>query len=219
PQSKALRQNQFGFTIEGPIQKDKTFIFGNYEGKRRAEAPGYPPSLLNNLVTINQAKIYLGMAPENLSVLKLKNNDYGFIRLDHQVNSNHRFSVRYNIEDARDPFQLVGNTEDGGGIGTPSGGRDLFINDQSLVGTLTSALKATVVNTFLVQWARRRYDFPGVTGEPNLDLPNDLSLGHNFGTIDGIYESRLQISNSLGWVKGNHYAKFGYDSNYLWDSS
>src|SRR5499426_520585 len=217
--SKTLRQNQFGATLGGPIRKDQTFIFMNYEGQRRAESPVYPPSLLNNLTTIRRAKALLGIPDEDLSVLKIKNNDYGFARFDHQLTKNNRLSARYNIEDARDPNQLVGNTEDGGGIGTPSGGRDLFINDQALVGTLNSALKATVVNTFLVQWARRRYDFPGVTGEPNLDLPNDLSLGHNFGTIDGIYESRLQISNSLGWVKGNHYAKFGYDSNYIWDSS
>jgi outer membrane receptor protein involved in Fe transport len=217
--SNRLHQNQFGATLGGPIRKDRTFIFMNYEGQRRAEAPVYPPSLLNNLTTINNAKRLLGINAEDLSVLKIKNNDYGFARFDHQLTKNNRLSARYNIEDARDPNQLVGNTEDGGGIGTPSGGRDLFINDQALVGTLNSALKATVVNTFLVQWARRRYDFPGVTGEPNLDLPNDLSLGHNFGTIDAIYESRLQISNSLGWVKGNHYAKFGYDSNYIWDSS
>jgi hypothetical protein len=219
PQSKALRQNQFGATIGGPIRKDKTFIFGNYEGQRRAEAPVYAPSLLNNLATINRAKIYLGIAPENLGVLKVKNNDYGFVRLDHQLSANNRLSVRYNIEDARDPFQLVGNTEDGGGIGTPSGGRDLFINDQALVGTLNSNLNPTLVNTLLVQWARRRYNFPGSTGEPNLDIPNDLSFGHNFGTLDAIYESRFQISDALGWVKGNHYAKFGYDSNYLWDST
>ena len=217
--SNRLHQNQFGATLGGPIRKDRTFIFMNYEGQRRAEAPVYPPSLLNNLTTINNAKRLLGIKAEDLSILKIKNNDYGFARFDHQLTKNNRLSARYNIEDARDPNQLVGNTEDGGGIGTPSGGRDLFINDQALVGTLNSALKATVVNTFLVQWARRRYDFPGVTGEPNLDLPNDLSLGHNFGTIDAIYESRLQISNSLGWVKGNHYAKFGYDSNYIWDSS
>jgi outer membrane receptor protein involved in Fe transport len=217
--SKTLRQNQFGATIGGPIRKDQTFIFLNYEGQRRAEAPIYPPSLLNNLATINQAKRLLGIPTEDLSVLKVKDNDYGFARFDHQLTKNNRLSARYNIENARDPNQLVGNTEDGGGIGTPSGGRNLFINDQSVVGTLNSAFKATAVNTLLVQWARRRYDFPGSTGEPNLDIPNDLSFGHNFGTLDAISESRLQISNSLGWVKGNHYAKFGYDSNYIWDST
>jgi hypothetical protein len=219
PQSKELRQNQFGAAIGGPIRSDRTFIFGNYEGQRRREAPVYPPSLLNHLEAINRAKSYLGIAPENLGILKRKSNDYGFIRFDHQFNDKHRFAARYNVEDARDPNQLVGNTEDGGGIGTPSGGRDLFINDQSVVGTLTSSLKPTLTNTMLVQWARRRYDFPGATGEPNLDLPNDLAFGHNFGTLDAIYESRFQISDTLGWVKGNHYVKVGYDSNYLWDTT
>jgi len=57
----------------------------------------------------------------------------GSVRLDHQISKNNRLAVRYNVEDARDLNQLVGNTEDGGGIGVPSGGRDLFIRDQSLV--------------------------------------------------------------------------------------
>src|SRR5262249_18019403 len=219
PQSKALRQNQFGATLGGPIRQDRTFIFVNYEGQRREEAPILPPDFLNNFAAINQAKFYLGIPPENLSVLKVKHNDYGFVRLDHQITQKHRLAVRYNIEDARDPNQLVGNTEDGGGIGTPSGGRDLFINDQAVVGTLNSLLKPDLVNTLLIQWSRRRYDFPGATGEPNLDVPNDLSLGHNFGTLDAIYESRLQFSDTLGWVKGNHFAKFGYDSNFLFDST
>jgi hypothetical protein len=218
PQSKQLRQNQFGVAIGGPIIKDKSFIFGNYEGQRRKEAPVYPPSLLNNFDAFNRAKAYLGIPPEDLGVLKIKNNDYGFVRFDHELTAKHRLALRYNIEDARDPNQLVGNTEDGGGIGTPSGGRNLFINDQAVVGTLNSLLKPSLVNTLLVQYARRRYDFPGATGEPNLDLPNDLAFGHNFGAPDAIYESRLQFSDSLGWVKGNHYLKAGYDSNYVWGS-
>src|SRR5215470_1989022 len=65
--SKALRQNQFGATLGGPIRKDQTFIFVNYEGQRRAEAPVYPPSLLNNFATINRAKALLGIRPEDLS--------------------------------------------------------------------------------------------------------------------------------------------------------
>ena len=228
-----LRQNQFGGTLGGPIQKDKTFFFVNYEGQRRGESPTYPTTLTEsvdvfsntapfaptvpttNLALINQAKAALGIAPENINILKTKDNDYGIVKMDHQFNANNRLSVRYNIEDGRDLNQLVGSTLDGGGIGGPSSGHDVYLRDQSLVGILNTELKPNLVNSVLVQYARRHYFFPGVTGQPNLDIPNTLLFGHNFGVLDAIYESRAEFSDSLAWVKGNHVAKFGFDYNYV----
>ena len=55
PQSNVLRQNQFGFTFGGPIKRDKTFFFVNYEGQRRGESPTYPTSLINDIDRINAA--------------------------------------------------------------------------------------------------------------------------------------------------------------------
>lgn len=52
------------------------------------------------------------------------------------------------------------------------------------MGTLNSVLKSNLVNTVLGQYARRHYNFPGATGQPDLDVVNDLSFGHNFGTYD-----------------------------------
>jgi hypothetical protein len=60
PQENVLRQNQFGFTIGGPIRKDKTFFFANYEGQRRGESPTYPAVLVNNIGLINSAKAGAG---------------------------------------------------------------------------------------------------------------------------------------------------------------
>ena len=82
---------------------------------------------------------------------------------------------------------------------------------------MNSVLKPDLVNTVLAQYARRHYNFPGVTGQPNLDVPNTLLFGHNFGTFDATDESRVQFSDSVSWIKGNHYLKFGVDFNHVWD--
>jgi Carboxypeptidase regulatory-like domain/TonB dependent receptor len=234
PLPHELRQNQFGATLGGPLRKDKTFFFANYEGKRRAESPVYPPDLINNLDLINHTKAVLGLAPEGCSTglsgcgtthaayegylngfLKTGDDDWGFARLDHQISANNRLGIRYNVEDTRSLGTLVGQTLDGGGIGVPSGGRNLYIRDQSLFGTLDTSLKPNLINSVLVQWARRHYNYPAMTGQPDFSLLNDLELGHNFGTDDRKYESRVQFSDSLAWVKGNHVWKFGFDGNYV----
>src|ERR1700693_3326022 len=78
-----LRQNQFGASVGGPIVKDKTFIFGNYEAQRRAGPPTYNSAVLNNIAAINQVKTQVfGLAPENLFVLRDGNTDNGFLRID-----------------------------------------------------------------------------------------------------------------------------------------
>jgi len=243
PLPHALQQNQFGAAVGGPIVKDKTFFFLNYEGKRSSQSPVYPPDLVSNILLIDQAKALMGLAPEGCTgqltgclpnfrgnpanitagqafgflqgFLKTGNEDSGFAKLDHQLTTNNRLALRYNVEDVRSLNELVGNTLDGGGIGVPSGGRNLFVRDQSVVATVDSSLRPNLFNTVLMQYARRHYNFPGATGQPDFSILNDLELGHNFGTNDRLYESRAQLSESMSWVKGNHVVKFGADGNWL----
>ena len=210
-----LRQGQFGATLGGPISKDKTFYFLNYEGQRRAQSPSYPALLVNNLAAINAMKASLGLAPENLGVLKTADADNGFIKFDHQLSEKNRISVRYSIQDATNLNMLVGETLDGGGIGAPSSGRNGDLRDQALVGTLTTQFSEDKVNSALFQWARRNYGFLGVTGQPNLDVPNLLLLGHNFGAFDRYDETRYQFSDTFSVTRGKHYTKFGFDTNYI----
>jgi len=239
-----LQQNIFGGEVGGPIQKDKMFFFLNYEGKRRAVSPLFPPDLINNIQLIDQAKALMGLAPEGCtkglaaclpgfagnpanitqaqalsflrSVLTTDNDNYGFARFDDQINAKSHLSVFYNIESTSDEGKLIGQTLDGGGIGTPSGGRFMNIADQAVVATLDTSLSSNLVNTLLGQYARRHYNFPAMTGQPDFSILNDLELGHNFGTNDRLYESRAEFADSLSWVKGNHVAKFGFDGNLLW---
>ena len=215
PGFTTLRQNQFGGTLGGPIQKDKTFYFANYEGQRRGQAPTYPAVLVQNLTAINAVKQSFGLPPENLNLLQTADVDNGFVKLDRTFSAANQASFRYSMQDATDLNMLVGATLDGGGIGAPSSGHDGLLRDQAAVGTWTTVVNQSTVNSALVQWARRNYGFPGVTGQPNLDVPNLLLFGHNFGAFDRYNESRVQGSESISIVKGNHTASFGGDANFI----
>ncbi|MGH9686881.1 MAG: TonB-dependent receptor domain-containing protein [Candidatus Acidiferrales bacterium] len=238
-----LRENQFGVDLGGPIKKDKTFFFVNYEGKRSAQSPLFASDLVandalpaGNLELIDMAKAQMGLTPEgcfatlstcgsNLTPQQAfgylqgfttnYNDDTGFIRIDQQVNANNRVAIRYNIEDIRASGELVGNPLDDGGIAVPSAGRNLFTRDQAVVATWSDLLSPNVANSLVAQYARRHYFFPGATGQPDLDLANDLQFGHNFGANDALYETRAELSDSVSWVKGNHIAVFGEDGNWL----
>ncbi|HET9790095.1 MAG TPA: carboxypeptidase regulatory-like domain-containing protein [Candidatus Angelobacter sp.] len=215
PGFDTLRQNQFGFTLGGPIQKDRTFFFVNYEAQRRAQSPTYPTLLVQNIGAINAVKQSYGIAPENLNVLKTADVDNGFVKLDHIINDKNRIAARYSIQDGTDLNMLVGETLDGGGIGAPSSGRNGLLRDQTLVGTWTSQLTETRINDMLLQWSQRNYGFPGVTGQPNLDVPNTLLFGHNFGAFDRYDEKRTQFSDTFSLANGKHFTKFGFDTNYI----
>src|SRR5437899_4549632 len=63
-----LRQNQFGGAIGGPITKDKTFLYANYEVQRRGESPIYNSIVLNDINSptsvIKPVKANFGLPPE-----------------------------------------------------------------------------------------------------------------------------------------------------------
>src|SRR5262249_20130744 len=90
PQPNTLRQNQFGGTLVGPRQQDKTFFFKNYEGQRRGESPTYPTILVQNINAFDAAKAFLGLPPEGHvagiaglnSVLKTRDTDNAIVKLD-----------------------------------------------------------------------------------------------------------------------------------------
>src|SRR5579864_7319342 len=140
-----LRQNQFGAAIGGPIQKDRTFIFGNYEGQRRGESPFYNSAVLNNIASINSFKTTLfGLPAEpNLgSVLRTNDTDNGFLRLDHRFSDNETLFVRYFVNDGR----LLNQSPLNDGFDLPSAFKNNFYRDQSIASTLVSVISPKLIN-------------------------------------------------------------------------
>jgi outer membrane receptor protein involved in Fe transport len=211
-----LRQNQYGATIGGPLRKDKTFFFGNYEGQRRAESNKFSSVVFNNLSAINATKAFFGLTPENTNVLRANDYDGFLAKFDHKLTTNNDFSVRYNLLDSTTKGFLGG-----GGRASPTSTtrRNNDVLDQALVASDTALLASNVVNEARVQWSRRSFDFTPVIKEPDLEVSNLLITGKTTSDMDFYGESRLQLSDNLSVVSGGHALKFGADFNNIRDTT
>jgi hypothetical protein len=205
PGFNVLRQNQFGGAIGGPIRKDKTFIFANYEGQRRTESPTYNSTVLTNIAAINNVKTTVfGLPAENLFVLRNGNTDNGLIRLDQNFTHNNLY-VRYFINDDR----LTNQSPLNNGFDLPSAFKNNNIRDQSLAGGLTTVISPSWVNELRMQYAHRNFDFPVVSTQPHLEVANTFAVGVNRGNPDIYHESRFELVDNMTHNVSNHTIGFG----------
>jgi hypothetical protein len=207
PGFNVLRQNQFGGAIGGPIRKDQTFIFANYEGQRRTESPTYNSTVLSNIAAINNVKTTVyGLPPENLFVLRNANTDNGLIRLDQNFTHNNLY-VRYFINDGR----LTNQSPLNNGFDLPSAFKNNNIRDQSLAGGLTTVISPSWVNELRMQYAHRTFDFPVVSTQPHLEVANTFAVGVNRGNPDIYRESRFELVDNMTHNLSNHTIGFGFN--------
>jgi Carboxypeptidase regulatory-like domain/TonB dependent receptor len=211
PGLNILRQNQFGVALGGPVKKDKTFFFANYEGQRRGESPTYNSIVLGNLAAINQVKTdVFGLPAENLAVLRTANLDNGFIRLDENFNSKNYLFVRYFINDGR----LTNQSPLNNGFDLPSAFKNNYITDQSLAGALSTTISPSWINELRMEYAHRRFGFPVVSTQPHLEVANEFAVGVNRGNPDIYTESRYELVDNVTHTMGAHTLTFG--GNFDW---
>jgi hypothetical protein len=214
PGLNTLRQNQFGGTISGPLKKDKTFVFGNYEGQRRGESPFYNSVVLANIAAINNVKTTvfgLPAEPAGLNVLRTGDYDNGLARLDHNFSDHQILMVRYFINHAT----LLNQSPLNDGFDLPSAFKNNRINDQSVAGSLTSIVSPKVVNELRGQFARRNFDFKTATTQPHLEVANTFTVGVNRGNPDFYIEKRGEIADNVTVNLPKNTVTFGGDFNYV----
>jgi outer membrane receptor protein involved in Fe transport len=136
---------QYGASFGGPIIKNKVFFFANAEFNKEtrpgqskvaatSQAPfGSNPNVARPTATeMNDIRSYLlsryGYDPgiyEGYS--NLSNNDKLLVRLDWNINNNHRFNIRYNQVESKSP-SFVSTSTTGSGFNFPNGGGRQTIN-------------------------------------------------------------------------------------------
>ncbi|MBV9343086.1 MAG: TonB-dependent receptor [Acidobacteria bacterium] len=206
-----LRQNQYGFTLGGPLKANKTFFFGNYEGQRRRESPYYNSIILNNIDAINSFKQGIGFPLENLAVTR--NTDYDNVlgRLDHSFSDKSNLFIRYFFNSG----SLKNYSPLNDGFDLPSGFKNNSDKDHSLVGNLATTLTPTLVNELRLQYAHRNYDFPTASSQPHMEVANEFAIGVNRGNPDFYKESRFELVDDLTKNLGKQTLSLGGDYNWV----
>ena len=216
PDADELSQHQFGATVGGPLAKDRTFFFANYEGQQRSESNRFSQIILDNLAAINAVRARFNLRPETLD--QVRTNDYNafLVKLDHHASSKAILSARYSFLDSE-----ALNFPGGGGRASPasSAARDNQTTDH------TAVLNANVIFSPAADQRDQGAVGPAVlhftplVAEPTLEITNLLLMGKTTSDLDFYKERRWQASSSLLFTRGGHQVKAGFDLNFIQDEA
>jgi hypothetical protein len=187
-----FQRNQFGASLGGPVRRDKTFVFGNYEGfrqslhqtsvafvpslaSRAAAAPSVQP-LLNLWPTPPAgAQDFNGISQVFSSPPQTIREDFGTVRLDHIISEKDSLGAIYTIDDGGDATATPLN---------PYSSDILTLREQVLSLEETHVFSPTLLNTVRFGFSRAGYFF---TGEPTPGTPAanvaGFLVGHPVGAV------------------------------------
>jgi Carboxypeptidase regulatory-like domain/TonB dependent receptor len=217
--------NQFGGSLGGPIIRDRTFFFANYEGFRQ-QLGGVPqtgfvpsPAFRANVAANQPALAFIvnaypqGQAPtSDLNVYSFtgevpspNSENAGTIRVDHRFTQQDSGYVRYNIDDGVSTSALNALAQ---GITVNSRIQNLVIEE-------THIFSPRVVNEVQIGFNRNTFIQSQKTGLPfNFSITGFTSLSENY-TKEQVGQSE-SLNDTVTWTKGFHTLKFGGEFTLPW---
>ena len=213
-------QNQFGFTMGGPLVKDRLFFFTAYDQQVYSETKqqNRPRNAAFDSLNTFLQTAFGGALRNDFRPINRTNDGQAFLmKLDYRVNETNNFSLKYNFTNSR---QVNGTFDvDAWAASSNAIERD-FSNAVS--GQLTSQVSNSVANEFRFQFARedrpRDYDAPTLPGgrdfpDTGIDFANGFRLGRPF-FIPVVYnDTRVQLLDNITVAAGNHLFKVGAELN------
>jgi outer membrane receptor protein involved in Fe transport len=205
--------DQYGFSLGGPIVKDRHFFFANWDRQRNSVpnqiilGGGRISSFPTDAASQAALQALGGLASE---YSRQQNQDVYLIKTDHELLVNEHLSLRYNKQ------TFHGINFENGGIDNSSqhtGNSNVFTD------SLSGVFDTIATNNFFNE-VRAQYLKDSEPGEANSDAPEAqifqggvrvLVIGRNSFSPRETTIKRTQIADTATYVLMNHTLKGGFD--------
>jgi len=221
-------QNQFGFTLGGPLKRDRAFFFLAYDQQIYDEVKQkVPPSgaAFDSLKAwMNTA--YSGALLGDFGPISRTNDARALLaKFDFRLSDRHNLSLKYNYTWS----EQVNGTFD---VNTWARSANGLEQDHSnaVNGSVVSYLSSNTSNELRFQYSREdrprpydgprsaalgtnRADPPQLRPFPDVAIGPDFRFGMPFFLPIAYYDTRVQVLDNLSIAKGDHFFKFGGEFN------
>ena len=230
---------QYGFSLGGPIIKDKLhyfvaldrqtesapFYIADIRQDADANALGISKAVLDSVITTGRQKYGLSNTQQVGEFNRQTVANTFFTRLDWQLNAKHTLTLRNNFSNWNNPNS--NNDNSAINLFEVYGGFKSVENSTLL--SLRSTFEPTLVNELKVQYqhATRNYEANSLIPSANIPraivtvnsvLPNgrnsstSVQLGGQRFTPERNLENQIQLVNTLYWTKNRYNFTFGTDN-------
>jgi hypothetical protein len=225
-----FRQHQFGFTLGGPLKRDRAFFFLAYDQQVYDEIKQktLPQGAAFDSLKAWMDTAYAGALLGDFGPIARTNDARALLaKFDFRLSDRHNLSLKYNYtwsEQQNGTFDVDTWARSANGLEQD--------HSKAINGGLVSYLSSTASNEFRFQYSRedrpRPYVGPRSSGlganpadppaarpfpDVAMDFGNHFRFGMPFFLPIDYYDTRFQLVDNVSFSKGNHFIKLGAEYN------
>jgi hypothetical protein len=191
-------RQQYSFALGGPMKRDKAWFFSSFEYRNQDGA------VLVGSRDLATRSIRKGFATAPLNDLLNTN------RVDFSFGNKDQLSMRYSLQREND----VAASSLIRAIGSASERQASENNTHSVIGRWSHIINPTLLNTLSFSYSHFFNDIEPVSPGPQLTFPS-IQDGASFRVPQGTKQRRVQLTDSLSYIHGNHTFNFGGELQFV----
>ena len=207
-----LTQSQYGASLGGPLRRDRTFYFGNFE-RRDLNQSGLITILPANVAAINARLTAVGYQGPLIATGIYPNpvHNSNFLgKVDHQFSSADHLTVRYSLYDVHSK-----NARGAGALNAASASSAIDNTDQTIAISNVATLSPRMVNETRGQFTHSNFEaLPSDLIGPAVNIASVAVFGTLSGSPTGRLNNLYEIANNLSYQAGPHAIRAGFDFLY-----